>query len=313
MGSGASESGDDMVVGRTNTSEERTILVATNGENAPGGYGEDFVLSVSITDDKVLRTVPEGVDGIHATGTVEWVSGGAIGTVAPGNGVVARGANGLVGYVHGAPRNKGEEDAVRAGVLGAGGAGAVGVFGRGANGVVGYADATARDTAWEAADPTGVAGRGEVGVRGVGENGPGVEGRSDLNPGVQGISVNGPGVAGRSNDGFGVFAESGTGPGLAASSAEDRGAMLQSRRMAQLWLVPQRVDRMLPPSTYTPTAIPIVEQRQTGPALPKDGRPGDLIAVEDPDDVCTLWFCVANPGPARWAQVLLGQPFNGRA
>ncbi|WP_438295466.1 hypothetical protein [Streptomyces sp. HUAS TT7] len=54
-------------VGRTNKSEERTILVAKDG--AEGGYG-DYVLRVAIENDKVLRFVPQVVDAIQATRTV---------------------------------------------------------------------------------------------------------------------------------------------------------------------------------------------------------------------------------------------------
>ena len=57
MGSlGADEAGEDMTVGRTNKSEERTILVATG--DAPNGYADDFVLSVSIQNDAVLTSTP---------------------------------------------------------------------------------------------------------------------------------------------------------------------------------------------------------------------------------------------------------------
>jgi hypothetical protein len=37
MASGAEESGDDMVVGRTNKSDKRTLLQAINGEESPDG------------------------------------------------------------------------------------------------------------------------------------------------------------------------------------------------------------------------------------------------------------------------------------
>ncbi len=57
MGSlGADEAGEYMTVGRTNKSEERTILVATGA--AANGYADDFVLSVSIENDAVLTSIP---------------------------------------------------------------------------------------------------------------------------------------------------------------------------------------------------------------------------------------------------------------
>ena len=68
---GASEAGDDFEVGRTNESEERSILVAIPGD--PDGYQSDFVLSVSTADDAILTESGDGVDGIHATGTNEVV------------------------------------------------------------------------------------------------------------------------------------------------------------------------------------------------------------------------------------------------
>ena len=103
MASGADEGGDDFVVGRTNKSEDRTLLVAINGD--PDGYQTDFVLDVSIEGGSVLTKSPSGVDAVHATGTVSLPTGGAIGTIPEGNGVVARGLNGVAGYVHAAPRD----------------------------------------------------------------------------------------------------------------------------------------------------------------------------------------------------------------
>lgn len=77
--SGASGTNDDMVVGRTNNSEDRTLLIATNG----GNYEDGFILSVSATDDTLLVANPNGVDGIHAKGTKLFATGGQ--TIRPGN------------------------------------------------------------------------------------------------------------------------------------------------------------------------------------------------------------------------------------
>ena len=106
MGSlGADEAGEDMTVGRTNKSEERTILVATGA--APNGYADDFVLSVSIQNDAVLTSTPgRGVDAIHAKGTLPSPTGGAMGTIPAGNGIIAQGINGVAGYVHATSRNR---------------------------------------------------------------------------------------------------------------------------------------------------------------------------------------------------------------
>jgi hypothetical protein len=286
MASGADESGDDMVVGRTNVSEERTLLLASNGDNAPDGYGEDFVLNVSTVDDKVLVSSSHGVDGIHAKGTVAFPTGGAIGTIPAGNGIIAQGINGAVGYVHGVARDKPLEDSVGAGVLGVGGVAAAGVFGTGQNGVVGYEQATPRDLAFESAQRAGVLGRGETGVSGDGANGPGVFGRGL--PGVQGFSQGGPGVLGDGQTG--VIASGNDGPGVIASSSAEQGAVLESKRMAQLWLVPLRIQ--------SPLELP----RSTA---------GELLTTvwankEQRDkEITSLWFCTVggNPTQANWVKL----------
>ncbi|RCH61648.1 hypothetical protein DT019_37325 [Streptomyces sp. SDr-06] len=306
MGSGADNAGDDMVVGRTNQSEERTILVAKAGDGALDGYGEDFVLRVAIENDKVLRGTSEGVDAIHAKGTIAFPGQAA------GNGMVATGANGVVGYVHGAPRDKEQEQQVQAGVLGFGGTALPGVFGRGAPGVLGYGQGAARDAAWEAADPSAVLGRAEgVGIRGKGEDG-GVRGESENSFGVEGKSTFAPGVHGQSALGIGVLGEgapgvSGLGPGNA------NGGQFESQAGAQLRLLPRRTDPLSSPLPVSPTAIPV--ERGRGPELPRTGRAGELTALQDPSGTCTLWLCVSDlgEGPARWAQVLLGPTFDGRA
>ncbi|QEU90798.1 hypothetical protein [Streptomyces kanamyceticus] len=306
MGSGADNAGDDMVVGRTNESEERTILVAKGGGDALDGYGEDFVLRVAIENDKVLRDASEGVDALHAKGTIAFPGQPA------GNGMVATGANGVVGYVHGAPRDKAQEQQVQAGVLGAGGTALPGVFGRGTPGVLGYGQGAARDAAWEAADPSAVLGRAVgIGVRGKGDDG-GVRGESENSFGVEGKSTLAPGVRGQSALGIGVLGEgspgvSGLGPGSA------NGGHFESEAGAQLRLLPRRSDALNPPLPMTPNAIPV--ERGQGPELPRNGRAGELTALQDPSGTCTLWFCVSDPGegPARWAQVLLGSTFDGRA
>ncbi|MCC3776138.1 hypothetical protein [Streptomyces sp. UNOB3_S3] len=310
MGAGADKAGDDMVVGRTNESEQRTILVAKGGDD--NGYGEDFVLRVAIENDRVLRDVPEGVDAMHATGTVALPTGGAIGTIPPGNGLVATGANGTVGYVHDAPRDKPQEQQAHAGVLGVGTAASPGVFGRGAPGVVGYSQDAARDTAWEAEDPSAVCGRATgIGVRGKGDDG-GVRGESENNFGVEGKSVLGSGVRGASEQSAGVYGEGSPGVfGFAAGTGN--GGMFESEKGAQLRLPPRKTSRLGPAVPTTPDAVVVSELRR-GPGLPKYGHAGEFTTLEDPSGKCTLWFCVSDPGqgPARWAQVLLGPTFDGR-
>lgn len=165
-----------------------------------------------------------------------------------------------------------------AGVLGRGG---VPVPPRGpvAAGVIGLAGGTPIPDTSETgnsgvygAGPTGVFGHGPIGVRG----------QSDGGPGVHGVSNSG------------------------------RGGMFESVTSAQVQLVPRDLRRPLPPPTnVTPQANPMDRE---GPGLPKDGRGGDLLALMDDRQQCTLWFCVqgASGSAARWAQVLLGPPFDGR-
>jgi hypothetical protein len=304
VANGADTSGDEMVVGRTNESENRTLLVAKNGDDAPGGYDDDFVLQVSTENDHVLRSVPEGVDALHANGTKD-VPG-----FPAGNGAVATGLNGLVGYVHAASRDKAQEGDVQAGVLGQGSASNPGLFGRGVTGVVGYEQATGRNQAWELGEQAGVAGRGPTGVSGFGDNagvhgtshnaGDGVRGETDLGSGVNGASSSGAGVQGNSTDG----------PGVTGRSVTDRGGVFESHRSAQLRLFPQDMGATNPPGPVTGTAIPAQE---AGPALPHDGKGGDLAVLRDPTGMCTLWFCVGEfPPPAMWAQVLLGPVTVGK-
>ncbi|MEU3352857.1 hypothetical protein [Streptomyces sp. NPDC037389] len=78
-------------------------------------------------------------------------------------------------------------------------------------------------------------------------------------------------------------------------------------------LLPRKVDRLGPTTPTTPEAVVVSELRR-GPGLPRNGRAGEFTTLEDPAGECTLWFCVSGPGPgpARWAQVLLGPPFDGR-
>jgi hypothetical protein len=281
---GASGSNQDMVVGRTNESEERTRLVAINGDNAPGGYSDDFVLDVGVANGHVLTDGAHGVDGIHTTGSTPLPTGGVIGTLPPGNGLVARGLNGIVGYVHAALRDKTEESNAQAGVLGEGGTNSAGVFGRGQNGVVGYEQNTSRDTPFESAEKAGVLGCGETGVSGKGTNGAGVHGRGL--PGVHGqCDTNGPGVLAQGETG--VFAEGTDGAGVQGSSASGNGGIFESnKRKAQIWIVP------LDPSIDTPAKL-------LGKA-----EPGELCVTLSDDGnrrtVANLWFCILG-GPASAA------------
>ena len=286
MASGADDSGDDMVVGRTNKSEERTLLLATNGENAPDGYGEDFVLYVGTDTDAVLVSIPRGVDAIHAKGTVELPTGGHIGTIPAGNGIISQGLNGVVGYVHAMARDRTLENSIGAGLLGVGSSVSAGVFGVGQNGVVGYEQATARDLVFEASQKAGVLGRGDTGVSGDGANGPGVFGRGL--PGVHGVSSGGPGVL--ADGDTGVVANGKSGVGVHGTSKSAQAAILETRDTAQLLIVPLRIPD---PSTI------------------KKSTAGELLTTIWADekerniDITSLWFCKVggNPTKANWLKL----------
>lgn len=286
MASGADESGDDMVVGRTNKSDKRTLLQAINGEESPDGYEDDFVLKVSADNDMVLVSTPRGVDAIHAKGTISFATGGLIGTIPAGNGLIAQGVNGVVGYVHAMARDRGIENAVGAGLLGVGGGTSVGVFGTGLNGVVGYQQATARDLGFEGSQKAGVLGRGETGVSGDGTKGPGVFGRGL--PGVRAESGNGPGVVAEGQTG--VVATGKGGAGVLATSPVEQAAILQSRRMAQLLLVPLRIK--------DPTSL---EKSTAGELLSTVWADEEQRGVE----IASLWFCTigGDPTQASWVKL----------
>jgi hypothetical protein len=173
-----------------------------------------------------------------------------------------------------------------------------------AAGVIGLAGETAIPLISESGN-VGVYGAGPTGVKGAGAQ-LGVEGLSNF-MGVSGQGVQGPGVNGVGR------------PGVVGTAADNssRGGEFHSKRSAQLQLVPQELQQRIPNQvTVTPTAIPAA----SAPALPKDGRAGDLMAIEmdteDKQRVCRLWFCVqgaASGRPARWAQVLVAASFDGQA
>jgi hypothetical protein len=287
--SGASGTNDDMVVGRTNNSEDRTLLIATNG----GNYEDGFVLSVSATDDTLLVANPNGVDGIHAKGTKLLATGGQ--TIRPGNGILGQGLNGVVGYVHAAARDhvvENGENGAGAGVVGIGGTTTMGVFGTGTNGIVGYEQTTPRDPAFEAQEMAGVLGRGQIGVSGDGVNGPGVHGRGL--PGVQGDSSAGTGVLGQGVTG--VVGEGHGGAGVQASSDTEQAAILESRLKAQVWLVPLRIKN--------PTLLPRSEAGEIVATIETLAWP-DVPRDVPPMEIASLWFCKVggSAGQANWIKL----------
>src|SRR5262249_262095 len=231
---GATEAGDDLEVGRVNQSEVRTQLRAKTGD--PSGYLADFVLKIDVGGDGWLLTMPpRGIDGIVSVGSVgtDATSGTLAGPLPAGNGVVCHGANGLVGYVHSAPRDKGLEEDSQVGVLGGGNNEHSGGMGRGRNGVVGV---SAED------DGIGVNGRCDlfngVGVSGESTSGVGVLGKSQGNDGIVGVSDSSgrSGVHGRNSaregKSFGVFGTCGSrqGAGVFGTNDSSGDAVLGSSR-----------------------------------------------------------------------------------
>jgi hypothetical protein len=209
MAEGTTEAGMDMVVGRENSSQQRTELVAVGGDTAdPEGYTADVVLRVRIANGGWLVTMPwQGIDGIQATGSIhsDATKDTDAGPMKAGNGVVGRGLNGMVGYVHSAPRDKGVENHSQAGILGIGDDSHNGVVGRGLNGLVGYVHSAPRDRGVEVASQAGILGIGDDGIAGISKT----EGRSGVFGLNKSIEGQGNGVFGRSDapDGTGVWGE----------------------------------------------------------------------------------------------------------
>lgn len=251
-------------------------VVAFNASRRSHGAG---VIAIAGGSEKAIPPLEDtGSVGVYAQGAEAEVReevNTIVGPIAPGPGVLGRGGVPI-------PR---KEEPVAAGVIGLAGDTAIPLISESGN--------------------VGVYGAGPTGVRGAGHE-FGVEGLSNF-MGVSGQGVHGPGVNGVGR------------PGVVGIAADDssRGGEFDSKRSAQVRLVPQQLQQRIPNQvTVTPTAIPAGSE----PALPKDGRAGDLMVIEmdteDKQHVCRLWFCVqsATSGhPARWAQVLVGSSFDGKA
>jgi hypothetical protein len=137
--------------------------------------------------------------------------------------------------------------------------------------------------------------------------------------GVFGFSDQGDGVFGSSNAQFtnGVRGSSVDGNGLLATSTNGRGGVFQTGDNQSTKLVPQL--QLVPHKLAVPSAVPaqplmFIPSQELLSALPKAGRPGDLLATTDASGLCTLWFCVHGldgASSAQWCQVLLGVPMPG--
>lgn len=293
MASGATSAGDDMVVGRTNSSEQRTVYVAKNGD--PNGYTSDVMLQAGPGDDILLGAF-QGVDAIRGTGTKYQDNGHGVVHFA-GNGVVGRGLNGIVGYVHITARNRDLERSNHAGVLGVGdetaGTRSPGVWGVGATGVRGTS-ANGEGVIGESTTNVGILGRSTNGVAIHGESGGSVGIRGRGSPGVSGWSAGGAGIDGRSNTGVGGIFGSASG--------------------SQVQLLPNTCDQLGAPVAATVKAVPVAAGAAR-PPVQKFASAGELALFQSGGQ-CSLWLCVKSGVPAtgassKWAQVLLGETFNG--
>lgn len=135
--------------------------------------------------------------------------------------------------------------------------------------------------------------------------------------GVIGFSDQGIGVSGASTaEGQqGVLGSSDTGAGVMGRSTSGRGGVFQSGTkggplVAQLQLMPQLMD--VPASL---PAAPVMFDTLGLGSLPTSGVQGDMLATQDKNSLCTLWFCVRGGQegikPALWCQMLLGTPVPG--
>jgi hypothetical protein len=343
---GSEKSGDEMQSGRTNRAENRTRIWAQR--NAGEGFEGPAIFIVETAgdienDDFEKPADAETIHGIMGSGN--GAGAGVIGFTkrhmsddpqeelsaldfkhAEGVGVFGKGITGVVGQGDtngvnsaGLPDDQKPRIEAGAGVVGRGGAGH-----DAAAGVVGFAGGCTGDPkGYEA----GVFGQGATGVMGRGENGIGVEGfGSELKPGVVGFGgpgkdqsgndVQGTGVIGIGNNQniFPPFDQAiGTGVlgvgmnGVIGAGSGGRGGVFRADRDAQVRLVPEKVDEVKERPKFTPIA-------PTFPSLPKSGLVGDLMSVIDHLGQATLWFCVAQnsvTGDAQWAQVRLGDMFDG--
>jgi hypothetical protein len=146
-------------------------------------------------------------------------------------------------------------------------------------------------------DGTGVLGASGSGTGVLGVSGTGFSGITPQN-------MPGNGVLGASGTGAGVFGKSDEGIGVYGQSTQGRGGVFEcSKTVAQVRLVP-------------------VEQGNRVPALPKEGKVGDLLLLRNTifvgNDIlansCSLWLCIprdSTDNSDMWQEVALGQVVRG--
>ena len=202
--------------------------------------------------------------------------------------------------------------------------GGIGVYGKGADAKVVQVqtfDETGTAGPVVASGPA-VPGAGVVGRGGVSDEPRmpaaagivGVSGASPVPPisATGDVGVVGQGASGAGERSIGVLGRSADGPGVRGTSSDSRGGVFESARAAQLRLVPHQAGRVFGPTTAS-SPRELLAEREGELHLPKRGAAGDIIAVVDDDGACAYWCCVRGEGagPARWAQMLLGAPFDG--
>jgi hypothetical protein len=324
MADGSEEAGDDAVVGRTNFSNARTRLIATEHGSNPHDhtpYELDFVLEVAIENGELSQT-GHALDAIHATGTSK------------GNGVVASGMNGLVGWSNAPPRapqslgpgvspnldagvlgigligvagigrDRGRLETIGIGVKGIGGVSSAGVDALGGSGLVGdpAGPGVSAKGGSSLSDPsvTGGAGVSAEGGDSFAEGGPGVSAVGGMGGGPGGPGVlghGGPGVFATGLNGapgvHGIGTTRGpnvtSGPGVTGESDHEQGGVFQSRTKAQLWLMPLN--------------------KKDPWQLQRDAKAGELLVLQTTGErgttITSLWFCTVG-GPASqsdWKQI----------
>jgi hypothetical protein len=225
MGNGVHEEermSGPFLVGEENHTDARTDLIVADGVD----YWTDVVLRILVPYSFVQKQ-GQHIDAIRCRGSkeinrTEDISGNQQLTThgRAGNGIVATGLNGVVGYVHGIEPDPEREGAAQAGVFGFGGPDHPGVIGRGQDGVIGLSDANDRSGVYgfnsqAAGAAWGVFGQCDspdgAGVGAICGAAPGVRCQSSGNDGVVGISdsSNRSGVFGfssvREGKGFGVL------------------------------------------------------------------------------------------------------------
>jgi hypothetical protein len=355
-------SGDEIQAGRYTTAESTTALAAALPSEEIPDFNGDVILDVLPQSGRLTpgRTV-DAIHGAAHNGAGPYNGTGVVGFgMERGTGVAGWG--GLTGFgdsstipggigVHGLGASLGRgkyEASIQAGVgvVGQGGApdgaGVIAQAGFPAGQLPAATDTAGVGLYAQGVQGTYYPGPGVVGVGGgvrARARGPVAAGVIGLaggvpippltvtgNSGVYGagpsIGVSGAGPIGVSGAGtIGVQGRGTGGPGVDGASDNDRGGTFESGTSAQVRLVPRKLRKRAPGQIpVTPSAFAAGDE----PALPADGRGGDLLVIEmtapkrprtrSPRSHCTLWFCVEGQGtgPARWAQVLVGPSVIGQ-